>query len=237
MSMVRKSPYPDGYEEMVDRKQRRSRRAPQEQRRGTPLLLKCFSWLGAILLCFVLGYLGTNILMDNLHRKLLLKPENRVENQEDLKAMEEAERARPAATASGASGESVQQVALTLCYVKGDTVVEEKRNFVARTKEDNIMDALNAVFSLSGIPGTDQIKLLHVFRNAETAFLDLSSGFVTALSSLGQRKSLLLLTGIVRTMEGNFSPITQVRFLIDSKTPVSGGVVDLTVPWKMPSRS
>ena len=234
MSMVRRSPYPDDYEEMVERRQRRPRRASQEQRRGTPLLLKCFSWLGVILLCFVLGYLGTNILMDNLNKRLLLKPENRVENQEDLKAMEEAERARPAAPASG---ENVQQVALTLYYVKGDTVVEEKRNFVARTKEDNIMDALNAVFSLSGVSGTDPVRLLHVFRNAETAFLDLSSGFVTALSSMGQRKSLLLLTGIVRTMQDNFSPITQVRFLIDSKTPVSGGVVDLTVPWKMPSRS
>ena len=234
MSMVRRSPYPDDYEEMVERKQRHSRRAPQEQRRGTPLLLKCFSWLGVILLCFVLGYLGTNILMDNLNKKLLLKPENRVEDQEDLKAMEEAERARPALPASG---ENVQQVALTLYYVKGDTVVEEKRNFVARTKEDNIADALNAVFSLSGVSGQEPIRLLHVFRNAETAFLDLSSTFVTALSSLGQRKSLLLLTGIVRTMQDNFSPITQVRFLIDSKTPMSGGVVDLTVPWKMPSRS
>ena len=234
MSMVRRGPYRDEYEEMVERKQRRPRRAPQEQRRGTPLLLKCFSWLGVILLCFVLGYLGTNLLMEGLNKKLLLKPENRVEGQEDLRAMEEAERTR---TASPGNSENIQQVALTLYYVKGDTVVEEKRNFVARTREDNIRDALSAVFSLSGIPGTDTVRLLHVFRNAETAFLDLSSTFVQALSSLGQRKSLLLLTGIVRTMQDKFSPITQVRFLIDSKTPASGGVVDLSVPWKMPSRS
>ncbi|MCR5346525.1 MAG: GerMN domain-containing protein [Fretibacterium sp.] len=190
--------------------------------------------MGVILLCFVLGYLGTNILTDTLNKKLLLKPENRVENQEDLRAMEEAERNRPA---SPASGESIQQIALSLYHVKGDTVVEEKRKFVARTKEDNIKDALDTVFSLSGIPGADQVRLLHVFRNAETAFLDFSSGFVSTLSSLGQRKSLLLLTSIVRTMQDNFSPITQVRFLIDSKTPPSGSVVDLTVPWKMPSRS
>ncbi|MBR1671431.1 MAG: GerMN domain-containing protein [Fretibacterium sp.] len=232
--MARRSPYRDEYEEMVERQQRRPRRERQEQKRGTPLLLKCFSWLGVILLCFVLGYLGTNILMEGLNKKLLLKPENRVEGQADLNALEEAERSRAAAPESG---ENVQQVGLMLYYVKGDTVVEEKRNFVARTKEDNIKDALNAVLSLSGVPGLEQVKLLHVFRNAETAFLDLSSPFVSALSSLGQRKSLLLLTGIVRTMQDNFSPVTQVRFLIDSKTPASGGVVDLTVPWKMPSRS
>ncbi len=232
--MVRRNPYQDEYEALVERKQRRSRRVPPEPRRRTPLLLKCFSWMGVILLCFVLGYLGTNILTDTLNKKLLLKPENRVENQEDLRAMEEAERNRPA---SPASGESIQQIALSLYHVKGDTVVEEKRKFVARTKEDNIKDALDTVFSLSGIPGADQVRLLHVFRNAETAFLDFSSGFVSTLSSLGQRKSLLLLTSIVRTMQDNFSPITQVRFLIDSKTPPSGSVVDLTVPWKMPSRS
>ncbi|MCR4819337.1 MAG: GerMN domain-containing protein [Fretibacterium sp.] len=232
--MLRRSPSPNRYEELVERRQRRSRRMPQEQRRGTPLLLKCFSWLGGILLCFVLGYLGTNILMDSLNQKLLLKPENLVKNQEDLKAMEEAERSR---SASPANGENIQQVGLLLYYVKGDTVVEEKRNFVARTKEDNITDALNAVFSLSNVPDMDSIRLLHVFRNAEMVFLDFSSGFVSALSSMGQRKSLLLLTGIVRTLQDNFSPITQVRFLINSQNPVAGGVVDLSVPWKMPSRS
>ena len=112
-----------------------------------------------------------------------------------------------------------------------------RQNVVARAQEDNIGDALRGVLSLSGVPDADKIVLLHVFRNGDTVYLDLSSPFVTALNSMRQRQSLLLLTGIVRTMQENFSPIVQVRFLIDSKLPAPGGPVDLTVSWKMPSRS
>ena len=104
-------------------------------------------------------------------------------------------------------------------------------------REDNISDAINSILILSGIPGADRIKLLHVFRISDTAFLDMSGQFVSALESIGQRKRLLLLTGIVRTLQENFSPLLQVRFLIDSKPPKSGGVVDLSVPWKMPNKS
>ncbi|MBQ7262787.1 MAG: GerMN domain-containing protein, partial [Synergistaceae bacterium] len=175
------------------------------------------------------GYLGTSWMMDALNKKLLLKPQDRVEGQEDLKAMEEAERGR---AASG--GEGVQQVSLQLYHAKDGTVVGTRRSFVARAQEDDIAEALRAVLSLSNVPDADKIELLHVFRNADTVFLDFSSRFVTALSSMGQRQSLLLLTGIVRTMQENFSPIVQVRFLIDSKTPDVGGPVDLTVPWRMP---
>ena len=108
---------------------------------------------------------------------------------------------------------------------------------MARTQEDNIKDALDSILTLSSVPNSDRIKLLHVFRNAETAFLDVSGQFTNSLNSMGQRKSLLLLTGIVRTIQENFSPISQIRFLIDSKLPNSNGVVDLSVPWKMPERS
>ena len=108
------------------------------------------------------------------------------------------------------------------------------KSFITRTREDNIRDAVEEVLSLSGAP---KMKLLHVFRNDETAFLDMPGQFASALSSMGKRKSLLLLTGMVRTLQENFSPITQIRFLIDSKPPKSGGDVNLAAPWKMPKKS
>lgn len=230
MAMVSQSPY---REEQGERRPRR-RREP-ERRKGTPALLRVLSWTGLILMCFVLGYLGMSWLVNNfLSRQSFLKPEDRVESLEDLKAMNDAERNR-GATAGG--GGDVQKTSLNLYYVKDDSVMETRRSFVVRTQEDNIRDAVSAVLNLSSVPGADRIQVIHVFRNADTAFLDLSSGFVSALSSMGQRQSLLLLTGLVRTMQENFSPIAQVRFLVDSKAPASGGPVDLTVPWKMPSRS
>ena len=230
--MVSQDPYRDPYEREAGRRPRRRREAIQKK--GTPFLLRFLSWLGIILLCFVLGYLGTSWLVKNvLEKQSFLKPENRLENMEDRRAMEEAERNRGV---SG-GGQDVQKVELTLYYVKDDKVMETRRSFVVRAQEDNIGDAVSAVLSLSGVPDANRIQVLHVFRNADTAFLDLSSPFVSALSTMGQRPSLLLLTGLVRTMQENFSPIVQVRFLIDSKAPMPGGPVDLTVPWKMPSRS
>lgn len=207
-----------------------------DENKSTPLLLKILSWLGIILLCFVLGYLGASWLMDLLNRKLLLKPENRIENQEDLNEFQQSEQERTTKE-SLKLNENVKQLSLNLYHVKNDTIAETRQSFISRTTEDNISDAVNAVISLSGIPGAEKIKLLHVFRNSETAFLDMPEQFVSSLEAAGKRKSLLLLTGIVRTLQENFSPISQVRFLIDSKPPKSGGVVDLSAPWKMPKKS
>lgn len=192
--------------------------------------------LGVILLCFVLGYLGTSWVVDFLNKKLLLKPENRIESQEDLSQFEESDRERTARNAI-ASGFDVQQVSLNLYHVKDDAISEVRRNFLARTNEDNIRDAVNEILTLSNVPNSEKTKLLHVFRNGDTVFLDMPGQFASSISSMGRQKSLLLITGIIRTMEENFSPITQVRFLIDSQPPKSGGEVDLSSVWKLPKRS
>ena len=198
-----------------------------------PLLFRILSWLGMILLCFVIGYLGMSWLMDFFNKKLLLKPENRIENQEDLSEYEESERTQAAQAALDDAG-NIQQVSLNLYHVNNDTIAGARQNFIKRTTEDNIRDAIEEIMTMSGVKN---IKLLHVFRNGDTAFLDMPGQFASALNSLGQRKSLLLLTAIVRTMEENFSPLSQVRFLIDSKPPKSGGTVDLSTIWKMPKKS
>ena len=202
----------------------------------TPLLLKILSWLGIILLCFVLGYLGTSWFVDFLNKKLLLKPENRIENQEDLNEFNAQEQERVLNETLN-SGIDVKQISLNLYHVKNDTIAEIRQNFISLTAEDNIRDAVAAVISLSGMPQAERIKLLHVFRLQDTAFLDMSGQFASSIESAGQRKSLLLLTSIVRTVQENFSPVSQIRFLIDSKPPKSGGTVDLSVPWKMPSKN
>ena len=205
----------------------------RDDERSTPLLLRVFSWIGVLLLCFVVGYLGATWFMKFLSEKLFLKPENRIENQEDLEGFEKSE----SRNVQLMLGREIQQVSLNLYHVMNDTIASTRRNFPIRTQEDNISDAVNSIISLSDLPNSNKIKLLHVFRDSDTAFLDMPGQFVSSLESAGQRKSLLLLTGIVRTMQENFSPISQIRFLIDSKQPKSGGTVDLSVAWKMPKSS
>lgn len=88
---------------------------------------------------------------------------------------------------------------------------------------------------MSGIEGAESnVRVLHVFRSADTVYLDCSRGFAAALSKLGQRNSQFLVTGIVRTMQDNFPPIVKVRFLIDGAVSSGGAPIDLTVPWQLP---
>ena len=207
-----------------------------DENKSAPLLLKLLSWMGIILIFFVIGYLGTSWVIKLLGEKLMLKPDNLIENQQDLTEYQEKENEKSAREALN-SGENIQQISLNLHHVKNDTIAETRKNFISRTKEDNIRDAIEEILLLSEVPNASKIKLLHVFRNNETAFLDMSGQFASSLDSMGQRKSQLLLTGLVRTLQENFSPITQIRFLIDSKTPKSGGTVNLSATWKMPKRS
>ena len=216
----------------------RPRPVPPDYDEGkpTPLLLRILMILGVILLCFVMGYMGTSWVVEFLNRKLLLKPENRIENQQDLSTLEAADRERAARNAL-TSGSDAQKVSLNLFHVKDDAIAETRKGFLARTREDNMSDAVNEILAMSGVPNADKIKLLHVFRNGETAFLDMPGQFASALNAMGKQKSLLLITSIVRTMQDNFPPVSQVRFLIDSKTPPSGGAVDLASVWKLPKKS
>lgn len=227
-------------EEARKRHAQRQRTRPvsydDEPEKPTPLLLRILSILGVILLCFVLGYLGTSWVVDLLNKKLLLKPDNRIENQEDLSKFQESESERSARKLLE-DGADVQQVSLSLYHVKDDTLAETRRNFIARTREDNIRDAVNEIIFLSGVPNPDRIKLLHVFRNDETVFLDMPEQFPSALNSMGKQKSLLLITGMLRTMTANFSPVSQIRFLVGSKAAKPGGIVDLSSIWKLPKKS
>ncbi|MBQ3448548.1 MAG: GerMN domain-containing protein [Synergistaceae bacterium] len=227
-------------------RQEAMRRQPARQRanyeedyddnKPTPLLFKILMCIGLILLFFVSGYLGASWIVDFFSKKLLLKPEDRIENQEDLSRFQDSEHQRVTQDALRAS-EGVPQVVINLYHVRDDSIAETQKNFISRTPEDNIRDALTELLSLSEVPNAEKIKLLHVFRDDDTAFLDMSGQFIPALDAMGQRKSQLLLTGIVRTLQENFSPVSQVRFLIDSKPPKSGGTVELGRVWRMPKKT
>ena len=208
-----------------------------DDNKPTPLLFKILMLVGLVLLFFVFGYIGTSWLVEFSKQKLLLKPEDRIENQKDLSNFQNAEYERITQNALK-TGEGVPQMMIKIYHVEDDTISDSEiqKNFISRTPEDNIRYAVTELLSLSEVPNSDKIKLLHVFRNNDTAFLDMSGQFVSALDSMGQRKSQLLLTGIVKTLQENFSPIEQVKFLIDSMPPKSGGTVELGRAWKMPKR-
>ena len=99
----------------------------------------------------MIGYMGTSWLMEFLNKKLLLKPENRIENQEDLTEFQEAEAERTSRILLE-SGADIQQISLNLHHVNDDSISEIRKNFVASTREDNIRSAVEEVLELSEVP-------------------------------------------------------------------------------------
>ena len=93
--------YNDDFEGRRPRRRGRDSRSPGRER--PPFLLRFFSWIGIILLCFVAGYLGTSWMVRSLNTRSLLKPENRVENREDLKVLTESEKEKEKEKAKAAA--------------------------------------------------------------------------------------------------------------------------------------
>lgn len=229
------------YEERIEARRRRSGNPSESTRRDNrdnrdnrtkaPLLLRVLAWCGVILLCFVAGYLGTNYMLRYLEKQVLLKPDGRVTNAQDAQALLSADSAADSDVPDMRL--DMQKATLTLFYPKDGVLMEESADIISRTREENIQEAVHRLMVLSGLFGKD-IRVTHVFRNADTVYLDFSGGFIPALSAAGARPSTLFITGIVRTLRDNFSPITRVRFLVDSKITSTGSPVDLTATWQLP---
>jgi hypothetical protein len=52
-----------------------------------------------------------------------------------------------------------------------------------------------------------------------------------SVKALGAEKATYLLTGLVKTVSINFSPINRIKFYVDGKEIREKKPVDLTVPW------
>ena len=186
-----------------------------------PLLLRVLAWCGVILFCFVVGYVGTGYMVTNMFN--LNQPWTQPDDGANAMTNDEF-------AVSEAAGLDMQRVNLSVFYPRGGELALENVEVISRTFEDNIQEAVQRILRLSGIGAVD---VLHVFRDVDTVYLNLSSPFLEALNEAGERGGSLLITGIVRTMNDNFS-LPKVRFLVDSRVVGSGTPLDLTIAWQLP---
>ena len=222
------------YEEKVESARKRSsggRSFDSEKRerkkQKAPFLLRFFAWCGVVLLCFVVGYLGTSYILKILDKQIFL--DKTTDSQENASLLSN-DNSMPVAD----SKLNMQKTPpLSLFYPKDGTLVKEEIEFIARTIEDNIQEAILKLIERSEF-FKDPIEIKHVFRNVDTVYLNFSSPFETALSQAGSKLGTLFITGVVHTLRDNFSPITKVRFLVDSKIPSTNSPVDLTSTWQIP---
>jgi hypothetical protein len=223
------------FEERIEAKRKRSpaRSSSESQRHEKrkakpPLLLRILTWCGVILLCFVGGYIGTSYMLKLLEKPIFQKPEDGGQGGKRGEV--------PLVSQGDGAAElklNMQKVVLSLFYPKDNALVEEKAEVIAHTREDNIREAVLRLLNRSGL-FNDETYVKHVFRNVDVVYLDFSSAFLSALNAAGAEASTLFITGVVRTMRDNFSPITKVRFLVNSQIVSTGSPVDLTAVWQLP---
>jgi hypothetical protein len=130
--------------------------------------------------------------------------------------------------AAGVLGIDMQRATFSVFYPRDGVLISENVEVITRTLEDNIREAVLRILRLSGI---DDAVVLHVFRDIDTIYLNLSAPFLEALYELGENTGSLLITGIARTMDENFS-LTNVRYLVDSEVVGAVTSIGLNADWQ-----
>lgn len=203
-------------------------------RSKAPMSLRILAWTGVIMLCFVAGFVGTSYALKFFGDRALFKRDDVVQNPKEAKNL--LDRDRPVDGETTTTKLDIKQRNLALFYPAEGEILPGNVDVVSRTEEENIREALQKLMILSKMFDTD-ITVKHVFRNAETVYLNFSDSFIPALSKAGAKNSTLFITGIVRTLNANFPPIDKVRFLVDSKVTSEGAPVDLTATWQLPRQN
>jgi hypothetical protein len=213
----------------------RSRFPAEEEKIQTPVLLRILTWIGVVLLCFVVGYIGTSWGIRLLNQRGILEQTDLVATQEELQAFLRDDDAAQRADVSDGPALNAKKLTLYLSLPKDNTLVPTSYDVIAGTREEDIEEAVRKLFSESGL-FTPDVKTVHIFRTADMLYLDVTGPFVQMLAKAGASSSTLFITAVVRSVQDNFSPIRKVRFLVDGKMTSAGSPVDLTAVWQLPER-
>ncbi len=220
--------YEDGFEVRKEAAPRSSRRSGEGRSPGkkAPLIIRLIAWTGVLVFCFAAGYVGTSVALRMLNRQGILQREDVAANRGEAERILNEE--------AGEIRLNARKVTFTLHFPREGAITSEKAEFLSGIMEDDIRQVIARV--LSAMPGRDasDVKLLNLFRSGDTLFLNFNTPFLSFLTSQGAQGSALFITAVVQTMSENFSPIVQVRFLVNGKEQESGAPVDLGVPWRLP---
>lgn len=184
-----------------------------------PLMLRVLTWTGIILLCFVGGYLGASWGIKFLNQKDLLVQNNDVITSDDIKNITEQD------------DFDVKKLTVKLSYPKDEKLISESFELMTGIKEQEIKDTIEKLLTVSKM-FSKEVTVKHVFRNANTLYINVAGPFIPMLLNAGKEQSTLLVNGLVRTMTDNFPPISGIRFLVNGSVTTAGSPIDLTALWK-----
>ncbi len=196
--------------------------------RKAPLAFRMLAWVSLIAIFFAVGYAATSLVfkwMDGDGGRRT--PTNLVANQED--AADLIARAKSADETAALSN----VVTCTLSIPEGSTFVSRQIQCSAGLREETMKQALSAY--MDAVKESSMLdpmaQSLNLFQSGDWLYLNMNAPFLESLNKLGAEKSRFLITGMVRTMSDNFSPVSKIKFYIDGKEVRDKKPVDLTAPW------
>lgn len=201
--------------------------------RKAALPFRIAAWVSAVAVFFALGYGGTTLVLKYLDQKGVTAEESVVADSssaEELLSQSDGVTEGPG---------SIRKVRVRLYVLEGGDLKGTTLEFVPGLLEEDAQRTLTGLFSELKVRGAlkDEVQVLHFFRTGDLAYLDLNDSFLRSLNGLPKTQGILMLTGVVRTITENFSPVTKVRFLINGREVTERGAVDLSVAWQLAPRS
>ena len=192
-----------------------------------PTALRVVVWISVLVLLFSAGYWDTPLTLKYRDKKQIIAQRNVVRDPAEAKRVLE--------DTSEPSGLSVKRSGFEVFVPRGDILESETVSLVPGILEEDVKTVILGLMETMRAENTisEQVRVLHVFRNGDLLYLDLNDPFVKVIQNLPAEKATLIMTSLVRTIVANFSPVTRVRILINSKDPELKAPVDLTTPWQL----
>ena len=195
--------------------------------RKAPFIVRFIVQLCILVVFLAAGYYGSDLFFKFLDQKNIVKQEDVVSNQEDLQKLLAAD--------TQAQGVVTPSKEVTVYALGRDGLVRLGIKVMADIMEDEVMQALKAVFSQSSESWANMVQPRHIYRDGSTFYVDMSKGFAEGIKGMSEERALLMLTSIVRTVEENFLPGTskQIFFLQEGKWIPDAGEIKLSEAWGM----
>ena len=130
-------------------------------------------------------------------------------------------------------------IVATISIPDGNTFKTRQINCSYALREDRIKQVLSAYIDamkenqMLGAGAQD----LNIFQSGDWLYVNMNGAFLESIKTLGADKSRIMLTGMVKTVTDNFSPINKIKFYVDGKEVRDKNPLDLTAPWGISARS
>jgi hypothetical protein len=193
-----------------------------------PVLFRLIAWLSLIVIFFSIGYGATSMLFKWMDSKSYVKsPANLVSTPQD------AENLLNAAKSEDETAAPPDFKTYTLSIPEGTSFVTRQIRCPDGIREDIMQQTLSAY--LDAVKESKMLDpmaaSLNIFQSGEWLYINVNQSFMESIKNLGTEKATYLLTGLVKTMSVNFSPINRIKFYVDGKEIRDKKPVDLTLPW------